>query len=1017
MLRTILFSLLLCSSISAQEITISKHSQSKTFAHFNQDNYQGSAETFFVDNKVQMGLTDDDIFVMTSESEGRNGYRHYRYKQYHQDIKIYGASYTIHEKNGKVVSANGKILPKIDVDIAPTLSPEQALNFAMDDMGAYLYTWEVENRGPKNQVPTPELVIVDKSVTSFTGSYRLAYEIEIHSIQPLDANIYLIDAHTGVVIKKITKHQSNGVPGRGVTKYYGVQDITVDSIGPNRYELHDPTRGENGINVTDESLDNFRSDSNFFDLTNEEQNEVAVDALYLSAELYDELIEEFDWVGLDNNNRSFNVIVHANDGEDFINAFWDGQFAHFGNGDCNHGPLTTYEVLAHEFMHGIIDFTSELIYADESGAINESMADVLGQYMEWIGDRDNFSWELGHSFQLVENLPQFRVMDDPNSVDDPAFYRGDFWIDGANVHINSAIGNLFYVLLSDGGSGLANNEVPYSVDGIGKEEAAKFIFYVNRMYLTESSGYNDYYNVSIEAAEEFFDGNTAIIEDINQAWAAVGLPTGGAPSGDETRLSVATNGFATACGFGIYEPLDVTVTNEGDTPYLESQGASVVVERNGAEVGRVPLDFDIEPGTSLQMTLDSVVFLDDDFIFVDVQLEGLQNNTGTDSDLAIFIVREFENDDLELIFSVETPECFSDGVDVSFRARNNSCFPIDGGTPFDVTMTDENGEILYTETLLLNNRLNAGASRTFDRTLDLALDGTMNVEVRLDYDADPSMDNNIDSEEIRQLQPIELGYLNEFQDFSDVDRGISIESLGDDLTRYQNNNLFYATGSTSLVDQPLCLEAERNFEGELSFFGSLTAIIRGCVDATGLESPALSFDMVQFRNDATDFRSEASASAQVLLNNDNEEVIFSEIIQGQSEGEFVNHIISLPSDYKGAVDLKFVTQSGTFQFDPEFLDFDVVMLDNLSLTQVTSTDDVNEINDFTVFPNPASDHIHIGSEVNLSRLKVIDTQGRIIIDVPNPDSELNVSLLEKGFYIISATDESSKEYKSSFTKL
>ena len=93
------------------------------------------------------------------------------------------------------------------------------------------------------------------------------------------------------------------------------------------------------------------------------------------------------------------------------------------------------------------------------------------------------------------------------------------------------------------------------------------------------------------------------------------------------------------------------------------------------------------------------------------------------------------------------------------------------------------------------------------------------------------------------------------------------------------------------------------------------------------------------------------------------------------------------------------------------------MLDNLSLTQVTSTDDVNEINDFTVFPNPASDHIHIGSEVNLSRLKVIDTQGRIIIDVPNPDSELNVSLLEKGFYIISATDESSKEYKSSFTKL
>ena len=91
----------------------------------------------------------------------------------------------------------------------------------------------------------------------------------------------------------------------------------------------------------------FTNTSSFFDLENEDQNEVAVDAHYLIAEFYDVLRDEFDWLGLDNNDRAMEAIIHAGD---FINASWNGSHASFGNGDCNHGPLVTAEVVSHEFM-------------------------------------------------------------------------------------------------------------------------------------------------------------------------------------------------------------------------------------------------------------------------------------------------------------------------------------------------------------------------------------------------------------------------------------------------------------------------------------------------------------------------------------------------------------------------------------------------------------------------------------------------------------------------------------------
>ena len=54
----------------------------------------------------------------------------------------------------------------------------------------------------------------------------------------------------------------------------------------------------------------------------------------------------------------------------YFNAFWNGSYTVFGDG--NSQPLTYIDVVGHEFAHGVTQFSADLIYASESGALNES---------------------------------------------------------------------------------------------------------------------------------------------------------------------------------------------------------------------------------------------------------------------------------------------------------------------------------------------------------------------------------------------------------------------------------------------------------------------------------------------------------------------------------------------------------------------------------------------------------------------------------------------------------------------
>ena len=88
---------------------------------------------------------------------------------------------------------------------------------------------------------------------------------------------------------------------------------------------------------------------------------------------------------IDNQGGTMNVVVNFKTG--YNNAFWNGQYMVFGNGDgSTFSDLTgSADVTAHEMAHGITEWSANLLYENQSGALNESFSDIFGTLFEfWL---------------------------------------------------------------------------------------------------------------------------------------------------------------------------------------------------------------------------------------------------------------------------------------------------------------------------------------------------------------------------------------------------------------------------------------------------------------------------------------------------------------------------------------------------------------------------------------------------------------------------------------------------------
>ena len=96
--------------------------------------------------------------------------------------------------------------------------------------------------------------------------------------------------------------------------------------------------------------------------------DVAVDEAYeYAGQVWDLFATEFARRSVDGRGSTVGVTVHY--GLNYDNAFWDGTQLVFGDGDGKIFDRFTkpMDVMAHEFTHGVIQFTAGLVYQGQSG--------------------------------------------------------------------------------------------------------------------------------------------------------------------------------------------------------------------------------------------------------------------------------------------------------------------------------------------------------------------------------------------------------------------------------------------------------------------------------------------------------------------------------------------------------------------------------------------------------------------------------------------------------------------------
>jgi Zn-dependent metalloprotease len=161
--------------------------------------------------------------------------------------------------------------------------------------------------------------------------------------------------------------------------------------------------------------------------------------------------------------RGMALVGSVHYGQNYDNAFWNGEQMVFGDGDgeiFNRFTIAV-DIVAHELTHGVIDHEAALEYRGQAGALNESISDVFGvlakQYRlrQGAGQAD---WLVGAG--LFTDAVQARALrsmaapgtayDDPQLGRDPqpAHMRDfvDTLDDNGGVHINSGIPNRGFYL-------------------------------------------------------------------------------------------------------------------------------------------------------------------------------------------------------------------------------------------------------------------------------------------------------------------------------------------------------------------------------------------------------------------------------------------------------------------------------------------------------------------------------------------------------------------------------------------
>lgn len=460
--------------------------------------------------KEVLGAGTETEFQLYQSETDKLGWTNFRYRQLYRNVPVEGAVFYVHVKDGKILSVNGEYYTGFAVNPSPALSSSAAEVTGRNELHA-------KRLADPGMLEPTTLVVFRDNATKF----HLAWKVDAWSHDPMKRSFYFVDAHSGKIAGEHAHMCAIDVQGTAACAFNGSQTVTTDSIAPGQYRLLESgrnihTHAPGPLEITD--TDNFWTNTANYD-------DYALDAHWGAEMTYDFFLTSFGRVAQD--NAGMLVDVQAHDGL-YVNAFWTGTYMAFGDGDASqYYPLTSLEIVGHEYAHGVTEFSAGLIYSGESGALNESFSDIFGNTIRFLFSPANATWFIGDEIVIPSMGGQpFRNMANPNQFQCADTYGGLFFNNGDIVHYDSGIQNYWYYLLCMGGSGTNDIGNNFSVSGIGIADASQITYRNLATYLTPNSTFADARLYAEQAAADLFGTCSSQLIQTANAWYAVGI---GAP--------------------------------------------------------------------------------------------------------------------------------------------------------------------------------------------------------------------------------------------------------------------------------------------------------------------------------------------------------------------------------------------------------------------------------------------------------------------------------------------------------
>ncbi|MFG2656021.1 M4 family metallopeptidase [Streptomyces sp. NPDC048425] len=517
-----------------------------------------------------------DLSAVSTDSEG--GKETVRLQQKYKGVDVLGGQYLVRmtKKDGKrtVTGTSGNYFTKLKLDsVSPKVSEQTAIERAIGAVTSQLggTPLHVPAKGEKADSKTLTGKAVDVTILP-QGTGVLTRHVTVTGTNPADGTavkqeVY-VDAHSGFPVMQYSGIQTFGstasaasaasgaadgsatlpadaapaaapsfvVKGSGI-RYNGEKaDLNLYKGSDGTYQMYDygfrdaadPYNGPllqtwdaRGVDVSAAS-GAWPSAAKIFksatpDVGADFTDSGAVDAHWAANKVYAYYKNHFGRKGLDDKDGfMYSLVGVTANGQPYNNAFWDGGKMVYGQGGDGFRTFSAdTDVVGHEMTHGVVEHTANLVYAGQSGAMNEALADYFGNAIDL--EANGQSMDDPDAGLLGEDLcttlsPRecaLRDLNDGHTTSKDFIgtsYRGD----SGGVHLNSTI---FSGALWD------------MRQDLGADFADKVVYRALSAYMTPLDGFTEGRAAVIAAAQEL-GATKAQLTIVKRSFAAHGIVPG-----------------------------------------------------------------------------------------------------------------------------------------------------------------------------------------------------------------------------------------------------------------------------------------------------------------------------------------------------------------------------------------------------------------------------------------------------------------------------------------------------------